>query len=163
MLIRYLTYKMLYSCYCTRWFACNGYSEGHIYSLIWPIRGCAAVQSTVREQNLNTLAIIKRHLISTNPNIHPCIIRIRTPGQFKLSFLDLVTGRRLDRTRPGKIQNFTTNKQASPVANRRTTTETNTKSNQSLSNAIPLYVPNFIKLTWGHTLSRLAIWSIILS
>ena len=26
-----------------------------------------------------------------------------------------------------------------------------------------LYVPNFIKLTWGHTLSRLAIWSIIVS
>ena len=26
-----------------------------------------------------------------------------------------------------------------------------------------LYVPNFMKLTWGHTLSRLAIWSIILS
>ena len=104
---------------------------GGAYSLIWPIRGCAAVQSTVREQNLDTLAIIKRHLISTNPNIHPYIIRIRTPGKFKLSFLDLVTGRRLDRTRPGKIQNFTTNKQKHhhAVANRRTTTETNTKSN----------------------------------
>ena len=87
---------------------------GGAYSLIWPIRGCAAVQSTVREQNLDTLAIIKRHLISTNPNIHPYIIRIRTPGKFKLSFLDLVTGRRLDRTRPGKIQNFTTNKQKHP-------------------------------------------------
>ena len=71
---------------------------GRAYSLIWPIRGCAAGQSTVREQNLDTLtrhkrAIIKRHLISTNRNIHPYIIRIRTPGKFKLSFLDLITGR----------------------------------------------------------------------
>ena len=38
-------------------------------------------------------AIIKRHLISTNRNIHPYIIQIRTPGKFKLSFLDLITGR----------------------------------------------------------------------
>ena len=51
-------------------------------------------QSGVRVQTLDTLdkpAIIKRHLISTNRNIHPYIIQIRTPE--KLSFLDLITGR----------------------------------------------------------------------
>ena len=36
-------------------------------------------------------AIIEKHLISTNRNIHPYIIQIRTPE--KLSFLDLITGR----------------------------------------------------------------------
>ena len=35
-------------------------------------------------------AIIERHLISTNRNIHPYIIQIRTAGKFKLSFLDLI-------------------------------------------------------------------------
>ena len=82
--------------YCSRWFACNGY-PGEAYSLIWPIRGCASGQSIVRVQNLDTLdtnePLIKRHLISTNRNIHPYIIQIRTPGKFKLSFLDLITGR----------------------------------------------------------------------
>ena len=97
MLISYLTYEILYiPVYCSRWFACNGY-EGEAYSLIWPIRGCASGQSIVRVQNLDTLdtnePLIKRHLISTNRNIHPYIIQIRTPGKFKLSFLDLITGR----------------------------------------------------------------------
>ena len=60
MLISYLTYKFCIRkpCYCTRWFACYDYpGEGHtpLYDLIRPIRGCAAGQSTVREQNLDTL------------------------------------------------------------------------------------------------------------
>ena len=46
-------------------------------------------QST--ESRHKRAAIIKRHLISTNRNIHPYIIQIRTPGN--LSFLDLITGR----------------------------------------------------------------------
>ena len=63
-------------------------------SLVWPIRGCTAGQSVVRVQNLDTLDTnepLKRHLISTNRDIHPYIIQIKTPG--KLSFLDLITGR----------------------------------------------------------------------
>ena len=50
---------------------------------MWPIRGCAAGQSVVRVQNLDTRhkrAIIKRHLISTNRDIHLYIIQIKTPG-----------------------------------------------------------------------------------
>ena len=48
-------------------------------------------QSTESRHTRHKRAIIKRHLISTNRNIHPYIIQIRTPG--KLSFLDLITGR----------------------------------------------------------------------
>ena len=33
----------------------GGGGGGQAYSLVWPIRGCAAGQSTVREQNLDTL------------------------------------------------------------------------------------------------------------
>ena len=50
-------------------------------------------QRTESRHTRHKLAIIKRHLISTNRNIHPYIIQIRTPGKFKLSFLDLITGR----------------------------------------------------------------------
>ena len=39
------------------------------------------------------------------------------------------------------------------MANRRTTTETKTQNPISRW-PIPLYVPVFIKLTWGHRLSR---------
>ena len=61
--------------------------------------GCAVVhvpfsewcQSTESRHTRHKRAIIKRHLISTNRNIHPYIIQIRTPE--KLSFLDLITGR----------------------------------------------------------------------
>ena len=48
-------------------------------------------QSTESRHTRHKRAIIKRHLISTNRNIHPYIIQIRTPG--KLSCLDLITGR----------------------------------------------------------------------
>ena len=48
-------------------------------------------QSTESRHTRHKPAIIKRHLISTNRNIHPYIIQIRTPE--KLSFLDLITGR----------------------------------------------------------------------
>ena len=48
-------------------------------------------QSTESRHTRHKRAIIKRHLISTNRNIHPYIIQIGTPG--KLSFLDLMTGR----------------------------------------------------------------------
>ena len=84
-----MKFCILKPCYCTRWFACNGYLG--VYSLIWPIRGCAAGQSVVRVQNLDTLATNEPLLISTNRNIHPYIIQIKTPGQ--LSFLDLITSR----------------------------------------------------------------------
>ena len=57
MLISCLTYEILKPCYCIRWFACNGYLGGVLdpLSLLWPIRGCAAGQSVVRVQNLDTL------------------------------------------------------------------------------------------------------------
>ena len=48
-------------------------------------------QSTESRHTRHKRAIIKRHLISTNRDIHPYIIQIKTPG--KLSFLDLITGR----------------------------------------------------------------------
>ena len=48
-------------------------------------------QSTDSRHTRHKRAIIKRRLISTNRNIHPYIIQIKTPG--KLSFLDLLTGR----------------------------------------------------------------------
>ena len=48
-------------------------------------------QSTDSRHTRHKQAIIKRRLISTNRNIHPYIIQIKTPG--KLSFLDLITGR----------------------------------------------------------------------
>ena len=56
--------------------------------------------------------IIKRHLISTNRNILPYVIRIRTPGKLKLSFLDLIRGRaNLNRRGLEKFKMFTANKQ----------------------------------------------------
>ena len=49
-----------------------------VYFLIWPIRGCASGQSIARVQDLDRArhtrhkrAIIKKHLISANRNIHP--------------------------------------------------------------------------------------------
>ena len=54
----------------------------------WTKRG----QSTESRHTRHKRVIIKRHLIATNRNIHPYVIQIRTPG--KLSFLDLITGRR---------------------------------------------------------------------
>ena len=49
-----------------------------VYFLTWPIRVCASGQSIVRVQDLHRArhtrhkrAIIKRHLISSNRNIHP--------------------------------------------------------------------------------------------
>ena len=49
-----------------------------VYFLIRPIRGCASGQSIVRVQDLDRAkhtrhkqAIIKKHLISANRNIHP--------------------------------------------------------------------------------------------
>ena len=45
--------------------------------------------STKSRHTRHKRAIIKRHLISTNRNIHPYIIQIRTQG--KLSFLDILT------------------------------------------------------------------------
>ena len=53
----------------------------------------ALSENRIYRHTRHKLAIIKRHLISTNRNIHPYIIQIRTPGKFKLSFLDLITGR----------------------------------------------------------------------
>ena len=49
-----------------------------VYFLIWPIRGCASGQSIARVEDLDRArhtrhkqAIIKKHLISANRNIHP--------------------------------------------------------------------------------------------
>ena len=49
--------------------------------------------STESRHSRHKRATIERHLISTNRNIHPYIIQIGKPGKFKLSFLDIITGR----------------------------------------------------------------------
>ena len=48
-------------------------------------------QSAESRHTRHKLTIIERHSISTNRNIYPYIIQIKTTG--KLSFLDLITGR----------------------------------------------------------------------
>ena len=93
MLISYLTYKFctLKPCYCTRWFACYDYpGEGH--TPLYGLYGDVPLDRALSENRIYTRytrhkrAVIKRYLISTNRNIHPYIIRLRTPGKFKLSF-----------------------------------------------------------------------------
>ena len=93
MLISYLTYKFCIPkpCYCTRWFACYDYpGEGH--TPLYGLYGDVPLDRALSENRIYTRytrhkrAVIKRYLISTNRNIHPYIIRLRTPGKFKLSF-----------------------------------------------------------------------------
>ena len=66
------------NCYCTRWFAFNGYPAGVLPYMA--NAGYASGQSIVRVQDLRLdrarhtrykRAIFKRHLISSNRNIHP--------------------------------------------------------------------------------------------
>ena len=73
--------------------ACNGYLGGVLLYMANPgmCRCKECCQSTESRHTRHKRAIIKRHLISTNRNIHPYIIQIRTPG--KLSCLDFITGR----------------------------------------------------------------------
>ena len=73
--------------------ACNGYLGGVLPYMANPgmCRCKECCQSRESRHTRHKRAIIKRHLISTNRNIHPYIIQIRTPG--KLSCLDLITGR----------------------------------------------------------------------
>ena len=83
--------------YCQHegWFACNGYPGGVLpymanTGMCYWTEHC---QSTESRHTRHKRAIIKKNLISKNRNIHLYIIWIRTPGKFKLSFLDLITGR----------------------------------------------------------------------
>ena len=129
-------------------------------------------------------AINKRHFISTNRNIHPYIIRLRTPGKFKLSFRSCNRStqhrpcltRNLKRSNSGfhilanlirlgleKLKMFTVNKQK---RHQWQIVEPQQKHKHKIQLVTFQYLCMYlilIKLTWGHTLSRLAIWSIILS
>ena len=49
--------------------------------------------STKSRHTRHKRATNKSYLIWTNRNIYPYIIQIRTPGKFKLSFLDIIKGR----------------------------------------------------------------------
>ena len=92
MLISYLTYTRFYiPCYCIRWFACNGYLGGGVLPCMANTGMCRRPERCQSTEARHKRAINKRHFISTNRNIHPYIIQIRTPG--KLSFLDLITNR----------------------------------------------------------------------
>ena len=97
-LVIWLTkFCILKSGYCTRWFACNSYQVGRgLLPYIANTGMCLWTEhcpSTKSRHTRHKRAIITRHLTSTNRNIHPYIIQIRTPGKFKLSLLDIVTGR----------------------------------------------------------------------
>ena len=76
-------------CYCT--------SNGYLGCLLpymanrGMCRRTERCQSTESRHTRYKRPIIKRYLISTNRNIYPYIIQIRTAG--KLSFFDLITGR----------------------------------------------------------------------
>ena len=92
-LVIWLTkFCILKPCYCTRW---NCYPGGVLPYMANTGMCCWTehCQSTESRHTRHKRAIIKRQLISANRNIHPYIIRIRTPRKFKLSFLDLITGR----------------------------------------------------------------------
>ena len=83
--------------YCQHegWFACNG-DPGGVLPYMANTGMCywtEHCQSTESRHTRHKRAIIKKNLISKNRNIHLYIIWIRTPGKFKLSFLDLITGR----------------------------------------------------------------------
>ena len=64
-----------------------------LYGQYGDVRWTEHCQSTESRHTRHKRDIIKRHLISTNRNIHPYIVRTRTPGKFKLPFSDLITGR----------------------------------------------------------------------